>query len=808
MAPQIPVLVTTGESVLTQGGPGGLIALLVLFCATLLWMGLALWAMRQRWRALAIARRFSREEATAQAILSSADAGFLLYDRLGGCVLGGEAHRFLHLAMPVSTLDDLVSDDKDVGIGTLDVRTLSEWLHNSDAKNPLVIETRDGHVLHLSEAEGYVDPEQKGRRLFWIKDRTVEHSKTADIATVHAKGNAKIARLRALIDAAPYPVWLRDRDMRLILANRAYVEAVEQPDEETVLRNEVDIVENALTGSSRDGAKRAHTVNKAVRERHFAVIAGQRQALSLSHVPLDNMVAGFAVDVTEAEEKRAELARLLDGHGETLNKLSSPVAIFDTEQRLQFYNSAFARLFRLSEDWLSEHPVHANLIEAMREKRRLPEQADFSAWRSDHLALHNNPEPTEEMWHLPDSSTLRMMAQPHPLGGLLLLFEDVTDRLALESSYNTLIAVQRETLNNLHEGVAVFGSDGRLKLFNPNYARIWNLDTEHLHTEPHYNDILEASRPLLQSGDDWATLKHYLVHQMQERKSHTGRWYRPDGSVLDYAIVPLPDGRILITYIDVTDSFRIEHALRERNEALETADRLKSEFVANMSYELRTPLNSIIGFTEMLMSEISGPLVEKQRNYLDYVLSAAGDLRDLIDDILDLAVIEAGAMTLDIKAVSVVDLVENCLSLGREEARKSGLKLKAELAPGCGQIEGDQRRLTQALFNLVGNAIKFTPPGGDVCITARPAGKDHVELIVDDTGLGISSDDQEQAFKKFNTGTSLHGRKGVGLGLSLVQSFITLHNGTVTLVSTPNIGTTITCRLPRHQANDNIKKVI
>ncbi len=472
MAPQIPVLATTGESAFTQGGLGGLIALLVLFCATLLWMGLALWAMRQRWRALATVRRLSREETMMRAILSAAGAGFLLYDRRGGCVLGGDAHSILHLATPVSTLDNLVSDEDEAGIDSLTMHTLSGWLHDPDTGNPIEIETRKGRILHLSEAKAYEDPDQKSRRLIWIRDYTDEHAKTTNFARRQAQDNALVARLRALLDTAPYPIWLRGDNLRLIFANRAYIHAVEQPDEQAVIQKDVDIVDNSLTGSSKDSAARALAEKSVIHERHFAVIAGQRQALSLSHVPLDDMVAGFAIDVTEAEEKRAELARLLDGHGETLNKLSSPVAIFDTEQRLQFYNSAFARLFRLSEDWLSEHPGHANLIEAMREKRRLPEQADFSAWRSNHLALHTNPDPTEEMWHLPDSSTLRMMAQPHPLGGLLLLFEDVTDRLALESSYNTLIAVQRETLNNLHEGVAVFGSDGRLKLFNPNYARI------------------------------------------------------------------------------------------------------------------------------------------------------------------------------------------------------------------------------------------------------------------------------------------------------------------------------------------------
>lgn len=218
-----------------------------------------------------------------------------------------------------------------------------------------------------------------------------------------------------------------------------------------------------------------------------------------------------------------------------------------------------------------------------------------------------------------------------------------------------------------------------------------------------------------------------------------------------------------------------------------------------MSYELRTPLNSIIGFSEMLMTEIYGPLADKQKNYLSYVLSAAAELRDLIDDILDLAVIEAGEMNLNIKNMDVRDLVEHSVAISREQARKAGVILEYTVEDSCGTIEGDPRRLTQAVFNLVGNAIKFTPKGGHVRVLARPHGSSDIELVVSDTGMGISSEDQATVFKKFSTGSDVHSRKGMGLGLSLVQSFIELHCGTVDLVSAPHEGTTVTCLLPRHQ---------
>jgi len=646
------------------------------------------------------------------------------------------------------------------------------------------------------------------------RSRALARARAAEALSIEGGAPAEPAAARRAdaiahdaMDAAPYPVWLRNADLDLIWVNAAYVRAVEADSADAVLSSQSEIVDNALTGSTLESARRARDQGEAASERHFAILEGQRRAVAVTDVPIGEAVAGFAIDVTEAEEARAEVARLLDSHAETMNKLLSPVAIFDAEQKLQFFNSAFASLSRLPEDWLADTPDHASLLEAMRERRRLPEQADFQAWKKEQLELHHCVEPVEDLWHLPDGAAWRVVAQPHPLGGLLLLFEDVTDRLALEGSYNTLIAVQSETLNNLHEAVAVYGSDGRLKLYNPNYAAIWQLDPVFLETEPHFGDLLERARHLLSDGKDWPARKQQLLGQVSERQAQSGRWYRPDGRVLDYAIVPLPDGRMLVTHIDVTDSVRIEQALRERSEALETADRLKSEFVANMSYELRTPLNSIIGFSELIAGGIAGPLTESQSDYLGYVLQSAGELRDLIDDILDLAVLEAGAMSLDIDLIDVSELVENTLAIGREQARKVQLKLEAEIDPEVGSIEGDQRRLTQALYNLVTNALKYTPAGGTVAVCARCASDDpdHVEIVVSDTGVGIDEEERELVFNKFYTASGQFARKGVGLGLSLVQSFVELHGGKVELESVTDEGTTVICRLPRrHTETDQL----
>ena len=264
--------------------------------------------------------------------------------------------------------------------------------------------------------------------------------------------------------------------------------------------------------------------------------------------------------------------------------------------------------------------------------------------------------------------------------------------------------------------------------------------------------------------------------------------------MLRVATVPLPDGNVMLSYLDVTDSTRVERALREKNEALETAGRLKTEFIANVSYELRTPLNAIIGFAEILTNQYFGELNNRQLDYSRGILDSSHRLLSLINDILDLATIEAGYMTLETEPVDIHTLLASVLALTRERARKQSLNLDFDCPPEIGSIIADERRLKQALFNLISNAIKFTPAGGTIAIRARRSDGE-VALSVTDTGIGIPREQQQRVFEKFERGNPQARQSGAGLGLSLVKSFIELHGGRVEMESTPGQGTRVTCYL-------------
>jgi len=260
----------------------------------------------------------------------------------------------------------------------------------------------------------------------------------------------------------------------------------------------------------------------------------------------------------------------------------------------------------------------------------------------------------------------------------------------------------------------------------------------------------------------------------------------------------LPDGGTLITFQDLTDTVNVERVLRERNEALEAADQLKNDFVHHVSYELRTPLTNIIGFAHLLDDDATGPLSDKQQEYLGYISSSSAALLAIINDILDLASIDAGAMKLDLGLVDIRGTIEAAAEGVQDRLKEHALTLDIRAARDVGSFTADERRIRQILFNLLSNAIVFSPSGGTITLTADRT-SEAVVFSVADRGRGIPHDILDRVFNRFESHGLGSQHRGVGLGLSIVRSFVELHGGVVKLESVEGRGTTVTCVFPLEQ---------
>lgn len=607
------------------------------------------------------------------------------------------------------------------------------------------------------------------------------------------EGEAGRPDIRAILDALPLPVWLRDRTLALVWGNKAFLQATNTPSIEAARASGI-----GLDKSERELAALARTNEESAESKRYVVLNGERRALAFTHVPLaDGSVVGTARDVTDLASAEARLQQHIDAHADTLDRLATAVAIFGKDKRLVFHNRAYEKLWGLPEEWLESRPAEEEILDRLREARKLPEQRDFQAWKRERLALYERTgeHVPEELWHTPGGKALRVVAQPHPFGGLTYLYEDVTDQIALESSLNTLNKVQRTTLDTLQEAVAVFGPDGRLKLYNAAFARVWELSPEALAGEPHLTKIAGTCNARFGAHEIWDSLIEGVTSAEIKRREWA-EVHRADETVFAVTLAPLPDAATLISFVDVTDRFRVEKALRQRNEALEAADRLKSDFVKHVSYELRTPLNTILGYAELLEKGFAGLLSEKQRDAVGAIATASNRLRSLINDILVLAEIESGGVKLELDRIDLHALLSNLVRQMHDAAAKVGLNMVLDCPDGAGAFIADEKRVRQALFNLLSNAFKYTPKGGVITLGGRVEG-DEVRIAVTDTGPGIAPDVKASVFDPFTAKHQSGQRGGAGLGLALVKRFVEMHQGWVELDSAPGRGTRVVCHFPR-----------
>jgi len=701
---------------------------------------------------------------------------------------------------------DIIGDSNVIVAGSVPERVLAfgAWL---DATEALRIE----HAVELLRSEGKsfvltltnlagdpVEAEGRaigGRAVLRLRAIAGVKRELVELTAAHARVRKEVDTLRDLLNALPAPIWARDSIGRLAFVNAAYVRAVEAKDADEAIARGLELLDRA----GRDEVARSRAAGLAFNGRLPAIVSGNRRMFDVMDVPGPDGNASIAIDATEADGMRVELRRMIEAHRRILDQLATGVAIYGTDQKLAFYNAAFRSLWELDAGFLDQAPSDTVVLDRLRAGRRLPEEQDFRQWKAALHEAYRAVEPREHMWHLPDGRTLRVVTTPNPEGGVTYLFHDVTEHLVMARRYDALIKVQSETLDNLAEAVAVFGSDGRIRLHNPAFAKMWKLVPEALAERPHIEQVSAWCQALHDDSTVWRPLRE-AVTAIDNREPMAKRIERHDGVVIDCATVPLPDGATLVTFQDVTDTVNVERALRERNEALEAADEIKVDFVHHVSYELRSPLTNIIGFAHFLSDPTFGPLTDKQSEYLGYITASTNALLALINNILDLATIDAGAMKLDLGEVDIRHAMEAAAEGIQDRLVKDNLTLDIRTSAAIGRFTADERRLRQILFNLLSNAIGFSPAGETVTLAAERR-EQAVVFTVIDHGPGIPAEVKDKVFDWFESNSLGSSHRGTGLGLSLVRSFVELHGGTVEIESAVGRGTTVICTFPVEQAS-------
>jgi PAS domain-containing protein len=304
----------------------------------------------------------------------------------------------------------------------------------------------------------------------------------ADRAVLFFQEDSKAApQFRAMLEALPVPVWLYADDLTLRWANNAFLR---------IFGAAAHTTGKSLDWLGPDQAAAARAAGKPVEMRHHARIGDERRNFAVSLLPAPDEMVGIALDVTAFDRTETRLTLDLHAHTDMMDRLGIAIAVFDADRRLTGHNRAYGALWGFADAWLETSPLLDEILEKLRDARKLPEQRSFAEWKLEQTQLFGSlGVPAESLWHLPGGASLRVMAEPHLSGGIFMTFEDISDKLRLEASVTLLTQVQRATLDAIEDGLAIFGTHGRLIQYNSRFAKMWKLTEEELSGQPHFAEI-------------------------------------------------------------------------------------------------------------------------------------------------------------------------------------------------------------------------------------------------------------------------------------------------------------------------------
>lgn len=675
-------------------------------------------------------RRRTAEEETAvldQALETQPDGYYLWrYDSVGFLMQTGASRRLAVLlnlkAGKSSSFEEVLEK-----LTTESAELLADELARMRSTGtPFAAEVSDGvHFFQVSGRRCLTEKQLPLLDILWVRDVTTERLEKAELTRTATELKERNETFNTAFNALPFPVWLRGDDLTVKACNEAYAKAVHAESPEKAANGKIELVYESSPRDARVLAAASRASGKERKAREFVVMNGKRRLVEASENPLPTGTIGFVRDVTVEQELKENLDLHVASHNGVLEHLKTAIAVFDADTRLRFYNMAFLNLWNLDEDWLDGAPTYSHFLDMLREKRKLPENRNFSDFKNRELSLFSSliTETTDHL-HLPNGATLRRTVSPHPLGGLFISYEDVTDHLSMERSMSVLSETQSIVFNHLREAVLLFDRDGRLKAANAAYKALWDFpDQDSLSVA----ETIESQKPYFDEAK-WPSLKEQILSVVSEHSGEEFQILRPDGKVLDFMAISVPGGGIFVSYTDATNEEKAfanaaekDNLLKKTKAAAVATDRLREKFFDR----LKTLVPA----------------------------SSDDDGKFALEQLSDLTLIETGSSVLELNSVILEKILTDLIRTIRKRATERGVSVVLTSEEEKTVLIADRKRLKQGLFALMDAALDDTAAGTELSVEVKK-GTDAGKIRVLLTRTAENDSEHRDGFEQ-NTGKIL-----------------------------------------------------
>lgn len=631
--------------------------------------------------------------------------------------------------------------------------------------------------------------EEKETYVFTLTRETIRK----DNAPRSSNYKMDVSELDKILDSLPIYVWQKNRNLQITYCNDSYAKALEAS-KDYVISNNMRLISASRRGVYVDQSLYSTKPKKST---EHVVINGSRRLLSIEETPFtkDGKSIGCAIDITDKEALEINFRNYQKHTEEVLNNISVPVAIFDANTILVFANQAIIRMFSVAEEDVYRNYKFSDIMNYLLSRDSIIASEDILKYKAKATELFREViEPHCTTLHLTNGDIVSVTVTPNHGGGLVFMFEDITDRVDLERKVNSVSSIYNKTLDAFSEGVIILGSDSKIKIANKATLDLWKKEK----MEAYIGEFFQNSSRLLTAESKAQLLDPSLLAMLSERVEFSKELQFLSGETIRCEYNLLPEGLGIVRFVNISDKVNLTKTIEEKKVITTQIDRLQSNLISNISHETHASIQTISGFADILCHKYFGELTKKQMEYCYGIANAVKNLNDTVDAVIELSKMEAGQLKLTYAETKLLKIIQASIALANDVAKKHNISINTNFEDPEFAVYLNEKSITKALFYLINRSMQELSAGNkiDILVTINNEQGDF-ELAIKDDGALLSTDELDKIQQGLADNSQYNYLEHpLDFCLALAHNIIVLHKGSLDVQSDKASGNVMTCKLP------------